>query len=149
MNDKGLWWPRAIFGFIGLFFLAMVGFVVYTTRHRTELVAPDYYNQEIRYQERIDATRRAIGLGRTNVVAHDAAAAAILVSLADSSGATGIVAAYRPASAALDRSWTLDLDAGGRQAIPTAGLPAGPWRISVAWYLAGQSYYTESLVVLP
>lgn len=148
MSNASHVWPRAIFGFIGLFFLAMVGFVIYSTRQRTELVAPDYYDQEIRYQERIDATRRAAEAGLAGALRHDAATASLQVSLPGLS-ATGHVAAYRPSSAALDRTWPLALDEAGRQSIGIGDLAAGRWRISLTWYTDHLPHYTESVVELP
>jgi len=139
-------WPWAI-GLIMVSVLAgVIAFSARSIRSGVDLVAPDYYAQEIRHQARIEATRRALALGTNAVVAWQAGE--LNVSIAGAAGATGTVTFYRPAASALDRELPLTLDGDGRQT-SQAPLAPGLWRIRTAWSQAGQDYYLERAIVVP
>jgi hypothetical protein len=55
-------WGHKILGFYLLFVAAIVYMVVLSSRQKVDLVTADYYNEEIRYQERIDESGRASAL---------------------------------------------------------------------------------------
>lgn len=139
-------WPWAI-GLVMVSVLAgVIAFSVRSIRSGVDLVAPDYYAQEIRHQSRIEATQRALALGTNAVVAWEAGQ--LLVSIAGAAGATGTVTFYRPSDSTLDRQLPLALDGSGRQSSPVT-LASGLWRIRAAWYQAGQEYYLEHAIVAP
>ncbi len=56
-------WPLAIIGFFAAAILGFVGFIVFCQFNKSELVASDYYEQEIRYQAELDRLSRAQPLG--------------------------------------------------------------------------------------
>lgn len=143
-------WPVCIISFFVLFAGAMVGFVVWSTHQRTDLVSRDYYDQEIKYQQRIDATRRTAEQDLVPKVAFDAATGNIAVQFASAAmtSATGRITLYRPSEAELDQSCELKPDAAGAQLIAAANLKPGLWRVKTEWSTAGQSFYAEDSVVV-
>lgn len=139
-------WPWAI-GLIMVSVLAgVIAFSARSIRSGVDLVAPDYYAQEIRHQDRIEAAQRALALGTNAVVTWESGQ--LLVSIAGAAGATGTVTFYRPADSTLDRQLPLTLDESGRQNSPVALAP-GLWRVRTAWYQSGQEYYLEHAIVAP
>lgn len=146
---KSFSWPVAITAVCVLFFLGMVSFVVFSIFHGEELVAPDYYDQELRHQQRIDSDLRARALGVTNLLVHDASRAVIALALPGATGTAGSVTLYRPSAARMDRVVPLDLDEQGRQEISTRDLAQGRWSVRATWVAAGVSYFAEQEIVLP
>ncbi|NNC82883.1 MAG: hypothetical protein HKN79_04835 [Flavobacteriales bacterium] len=106
-------WGNGIAIFLTVFVLFILGLVYMTTRSTAELQAEDYYKQEIEYQDRIDAfglgDAYAEGLALTweqdqMVMRTEDATAQILDG--------GKVTFTRPNDSRLDRSFTLDFNAG-------------------------------------
>lgn len=142
-------WGRGLFVFVALFIAALVAFVLLTLRNRFDLVAPDYYDQEIRYQDRIDALQRTQTIAREPVLRYNAATRALELVFPHPGPLTGTLTLYRPSDKSLDRTLALQPDDAGRQRVDLADLAPGPWRIQAAWTKDGVSYYAEELMVLP
>ena len=113
-------WPFGIIAALVIFMGGTVTLVVVAVTQRNDLVSPDYYEQEMGYQKRLEHLNRThtwdsqiqVGLGdapREVVVRLPAEHAA--------RGLTGNVDFYRPAGAVMDRRVALAADAEGRQRI--------------------------------
>ena len=143
-------WPWAIITTVSLFAVTMIGFAIFSTFHRVDLVAADYYEQEIRYQRQMDRTGHALALGGQVEVAYDAAARTIQVRLpAQHARASGRIHLYRPSSAGLDRDLPLELNDRGQQTLDAADLVPGPWQVRISWKVADREFYQDSRVVIP
>lgn len=142
-------WPWAIGIFIGCFALAMASFVVWSLRHRQDLVMPDYYEQDLQYQGQMEAIRRAQALGITNAIALADDGQGLVIRIPGAAGATGVVSLYRPSSATLDRTWPLELDSTGGQRIPWDGKPEGLWRARVVWQQDGHAHQVDAVLTSP
>jgi len=144
-------WPTAIIVTFALFFAGTVGLVVMACSQKVDLVSPDYYEQELKFQGRIDRvehTRHAVSQAK---VAYDAAGKCITISLPpDQAGheVSGNVELYRPSAAAMDRAVKLDLGNNGVQRLDAAGLAPGLWRVRVSWTVEKENYYLEQKVVV-
>ena len=77
-------WPLGIILTFVVFISGTVGLVVMACLHNTELVNANYYDQEIKYQARIDSEARAQQAGAT--VSYDSAARHIVISLPSAGG---------------------------------------------------------------
>jgi hypothetical protein len=139
-------WPVAITIFIGALIAGVIAFAVFAFHHRVDLVAPDYYDQEIRYQQHIDGSRRALRLTGGPITKLEGRTARLAIP--NHSGATGTVQLYRPSDARLDQTLTLNLDAEGRQELDLSKLTPGPWRIRITWVVSNETFIVESLSVL-
>jgi hypothetical protein len=143
-------WPWGITTACALFAAGMFGFVIVSLFHRVDLVAPDYYEQEIRYQARLDQMNRARSLGGQIRVNYDATGQQIELRLpVDHAGASGRIHLYRPAAARLDRELPLHLDSAGIQRLDAVDLPAGPWWVRLEWKVEDREYCQESRIVIP
>jgi nitrogen fixation protein FixH len=143
-------WPVSIIVFFSLAIIGCVSFVIFCTRHPVDLVASDYYDQEVRYQDRLESLNRTRG-AQAGSVSLDAARKAILVHLPRehvASGLSGQVELYRPSAQQLDKRFPLRPGTDGVQTIDAAGLPDGLWKVRVSWAAGGQSYQLEEKIVL-
>ena len=152
MKTKRSLWP---FGIVAVFVLFTLGLTVLITlacsSGREDLVADDYYEQEIRYQGQIDRLSRAQQLPAKATVTYDSSARSIRISLPHEhavDGAHGELYLYRPSTAGLDQQVQLNIDATGVQRLDATGLKPGLWKVKVVWTVAGQDFAIEQAVVV-
>jgi nitrogen fixation protein FixH len=141
-------WPVSIVAFFTVAIVGCASFVAFCSLHPSELVAPDYYEQELRFQTRMDSTQRAQQLGQA-AVAYDPHARAISILLpGQESTRAGTIQLYRPSAAGLDRRLPLNLDRAGRQVIGAADLRSGLWKVRVSWRADDRDYFVDEPVVV-
>jgi hypothetical protein len=145
-------WPAGIIAAFVLFIAGTVGLVVLSARNHVELVSPDYYDQELRYQQHINRRARARALPEQARVSYDAARGNIVIALpaAQARVAQGRIQLYRPSDARLDRDLPLALDANGIQQLDAKQLHTGLWIVRVQWSVDGEQFFlNRSIVVKP
>jgi nitrogen fixation protein FixH len=136
-------WPLSIAAVYTVFATAMIGFAVYaSTNHRVQLVAPDYYDQEIKYQQRMEQEERS-----RDLLVFETTDVELRLRFRDARAA-GAIRLYRPSDAALDRNVPIELDATGCQVIQSADLARGLWKARVSWTSGGQDFFKETSFVL-
>lgn len=139
-------------GFFALFILWTIGFVVFSGFHRVELVADDYYEQELKYQAEIERLQRARALTVSPSVRYDAARRSIVVTLPGDQARlnpTGSIHLFRPSASRFDQSVALEIAPDGVQHIDASRLPGGLWRARLTWTTAGQTFRHDQEVVIP
>jgi hypothetical protein len=140
-------WPYAITLYFVVFITGVVTWIVFAGRHQDQLVTPDYYEHEMRFQEQIDRARRGVS-NQGNNLSFDANAQTLIVHLSSSTKIAGTIRLYRPADAALDRRVALALNESGIQAVDLSRLQSGLWKASVTWSGSDHDYYLEKTIVL-
>jgi len=150
---SGRWnpWPVAIIAFFAVALIGCGTFVAFCGRHPADLVASDYYEQEIRFQRQIDRIQRTQQQATLTSVTYEAAKRQIIIALAPTppeKKITGQIQLYRPSAASLDKAVNLEPNASGVQTIEAGNLSAGLWKVRVSWRSGGQDYYVEQSVVI-
>jgi nitrogen fixation protein FixH len=144
-------WPLGILGALVVFFLGMVTLVVMASRSGMELVSPDYYEDTIVYEGRMEALRLTAPLAGEITATYDAGTRTIRWQIPEDhaqKGATGAVVLYRPSGAGEDRKVPLQADGLGRQVLSAEGMSSGLWRVQSDWEVAGTAYHAEREVVV-
>lgn len=144
-------WPYAIIGFFVVFVSATVGLVVLSVRSRSELVSSDYYEQELRYQGRMDSTSRADAQRTQVAISYETNLHRLTLTLPAEHAAlkpTGTVTFYRPSSAVLDHATPLSIDAQGRQYLDTSKLLPGLWKLRINWKAGESEFFHDQGVVV-
>ena len=137
-----------------LFFIVftgyIVGFIVFASRQKMDLVRDDYYDQEIRFQQQIDRVQRTAPILADADIAYDRAGDLVTVRLPSvkRTEISGMVSFYRPSDAGLDTAVKLGLDLAGRQSVSVRSLRAGLWKVRVQWKAAGREYFFEKPIVI-
>ena len=146
-------WPVGIVAFFIGFIAVIVGLIVFLSSQGMDLVTPDYYEQEVRYQSQHERIGRTEALAQQINVSHDASAQRITITLPAShaqQSCLGDIQLYRPSDASLDRRIKLEVGTQGTQALDAKDLQPGLWKVRVTWKAGGQEFYTDqSVVVLP
>jgi len=149
MKTTRNFWPLGIIVTFVIFISGTIGLVVMACMHRTELVNSNYYDQEIKYQARIDSETRAQQAGAH--VSYDRSARHIVISLPAMHPAkdiTGQIQLYRPSAAGLDKEFKFEPAADGIQTLDAAGLQPGLWKIRVLWNVEGHDYFMDQKIII-
>jgi hypothetical protein len=143
-------WPYGILLTFVLFISGTAGLIVLAATQKTDLVSNNYYEQEIKYQTRIDSLARAKQLDHPASVACDPSGKHILISLSsfEKDKTTGTIQLYRPSAAGMDRQLKLEPDANGVQTLDASGLQKGLWKVRVSWNVNGQDYFLDEKIVI-
>lgn len=151
MNQSRNLWPLGIIMTFVVFISGTVALVVMASSQRVDLVSPNYYEQEIKYQSRIDSEVRAHQLGASASIAYTPAARQILITLPEEQtrrGVSGEIDLYRPSEAGLDRHFALEMKSGHTQSIDAAALQAGLWKVRVTWTANREEFSLDRSIVI-
>lgn len=143
-------WPVGLVLFFIVFTAYIVGFVIFASWQKMDLVRQDYYEQEIRFQQQIDRVQRTTPILASAGINYDRAGDLVTVSLPSVNGGdvSGAVSFYRPSDASLDSNVQLEVDPAGRQSISIRSLRTGFWKVRIEWKMVGREYFFEKPIVI-
>jgi nitrogen fixation protein FixH len=143
-------WPIAIVAWFIAFALFIVIFIAWATHQREDLVAANYYENDVRYQQQLGRMNQAQPLAAAVGITYDPAQGSIVLTLpaAQAREATGTVHLYRPSDARLDREMPLALNTEGMQKLDASELRSGLWKVRVQWSAGGKDYFVERMVLV-
>lgn len=145
-------WPVGIAAFLFVFVSCIAAFITFAVRQQMDLVRPDYYEEEIRYQVQFDRLERTRSLGAAARIAADSVRGTleVLIPAAHASALTaGTIQFYRPSDAGQDRVIPLKPSAEGVQKAQIGDLGPGLWRVRVRWTTGGKEYAMDDTFVRP
>jgi hypothetical protein len=143
------WGYRIAALYIG-FVLLILFMVVMAMRQKIELVTPDYYAKELKFQQEIDAKNNA-GLLSVNIQV-ELQQKTVLISLPDEfigKEINGEALMFRPSDSSLDIAFPLVLNAEGKMLLQSDRFKTGLYKLTVKWADDGKNYQTEHTIVLP
>lgn len=134
-------WGVKIAMLYGGFVVLILSLVIGTNFRKSELIADDYYQQELTFQQKIDAAAATAALKESIMVSSDAASVLIKFPEAfNGQGLTGSIHFYAPSSAKADRIIPVQSNNG----VMTVGrnkLAAAVYEVQISWSANGKSYY--------
>jgi len=133
------------------FVVMTLGMVFYFIGDKVDLVADDYYKQEIAYQDQIDKMSNNQALEQPLEIDLDRTSLSAVIRFPleqASAGVQGLVQLYRPANSDEDKTFDINTDSTGVQTVSLAGFNRGLWKIKVLWNSGGKDYYSEKVVTL-
>jgi len=124
-----------------LFLIINIGFVIFASHQEVSLVSDNYYEKELKYQDRIDRLDRAKALGLDVHVQTNLTDVGIQYPPHFADGVIrGSLHFFRPSDKQLDRTFPINLQSGLIQTIPRDEIASGRWILYVDWTQQGQSY---------
>ena len=141
-------WGHKIAIVFGLFVVLMVYMVYQSFQVNIDLVAEDYYQQELVYQDKIDKINNTQDLAKG--ISLSQANGQLTVAFPDLFGKemSGNISLFRPSDARYDLSTQLKLDNSNRQQIATKKLAKGYYKVQLDWQAQGKAYYHEESVYI-
>jgi len=150
-DSQRSFWPIAIIGFFAVAIISIAVLITWAVRQNMDLVRPDYYAEEIRFQKQLDRMNRAQMLNTEATIAYDTVRQSITVTIPASQSprqTTGFIHFYRPSDATLDKNIKLSLTTDGTQRIDVKQLNAGLWKVRLYWKVNGEEFYCDRSIVI-
>jgi len=144
-------WGWKIVVVYSLFVLMTLTMVFYFMGQKVDLVANDYYKQEIEYQNQIDKISNTKLLKKAIGFEYKAGSRIVKFSFpkehADK-GLKGDIHFYRPSNADEDKMFKVKTESTGEQKIAVGSLNRGLWRVKISWTSGGKEFYDEKVITL-
>lgn len=134
-----------------LFMSMIIYFVVQSFQNETHLVSKNYYEEELNFQQKMDATKNAQDLKLDTTITFFVVDDQIQVSYPDffvGNGSKGEVLFYKPANSHHDRTFICDLSK-DVQAIAKANLEPGKYFAKTSLTKGEKEYYFEQRLRIP
>lgn len=147
-NGSVILWPYAIVICMILFMGYIAQFVYQAMNQDIGLVSKDYYQQEIRYQDRIESTKRTQVLGDVQLN-YNVESKYILLQMPSTykgKNLSGAITLFRPSDDSLDKEIPLRLGRDQSQLLETQRLENGLWKVRVNFTDGQATYYTEKTI---
>ncbi len=141
------WGTRIIIMYVG-FVALIITLVIVSMRQQVDLVTPDYYAKELKYQTNIDKTKNYNELKSS--LKCSIQSGNIVVDFPEEhklEQITGEVLIYKPSDAKSDKLITIETN-NGQMLIPTSIFTKGMYKIKVDWQVNGKSYFSEQVINL-
>ena len=126
------------------FAVFMLTMVSLTFQYKVNLVAKDYYKQEMAYQDEIDKMNNVNQMTIKPEIKYNAETQMLDLHIATTK-AEGEIHFFRPADSQEDFKLPLLLQ-NQLQSIPCQEMPKGLWRLKINWQSEGKSYYIEEKI---
>ena len=142
-------WGTSIGIFYGIFVLLMVLFVIKTKTLRPDMVAENYYERDVAYQEHYEKKQNSSKLAADLMIDYEIKEKRIKFSFPvghDNIG--GKIMFYRPSDRLLDFEIEIKVDKNQILNFDSEKLKAGLWDVQVEWNAEGKTYYKEKKLYL-
>lgn len=139
------WGKGILLTIIGFVVLIMTMVMISVRMDGIELVTENYYEEEIRYQDRIDESNSASALDR-EVISYDTQSKIIELDLPN--GTKGSLQLFRPSDSSLDQKIIVEVTHSGITQIPLKELKAGFWKVQLNWSENGIDHYQEKKITI-
>ncbi len=142
-------WGVGISFTIIVFMLISFWLIYFSFSQEINLVRDDYYDAEIKFNEKMEAVKRTNLLAEklnVNVTSKD-----IKVSfpkIVKLNNVNGTILLYRPSDRDIDIKLPIQVDSSGTQQISTKNIMNGMWKVQVEWIVDSTSYYNEKIIMV-
>lgn len=147
MKKKQEIWPWAIVAVFVVFITFIVWAGVRMMNSQVDLVSPDYYQDELVYQDQINKEILTRTLEKEIAVEPNWETGLLTLIYPLDTGDRKVVAGdihlFRPSDAALDKHYKVVPDQGGQQIINLNEITTGLWRIKINWKEGPFDFYHE------
>ncbi|MEO9802169.1 MAG: FixH family protein [Reichenbachiella sp.] len=142
-------WGKSIILAFVLFAALIITMVVISMKHDVNLVAQNYYEEELAYQDQIDRMQNFKDLKDKPMIVKSGNLI-VLSFPAELAGQieTGEIHFFRPSDHAIDKKIELKLDDEFKQSFPMSVFGKGLWRTKLSWTAANKEYFSEQRIVL-
>ncbi len=143
------WGTKIMILFIS--FVILIGSMVFMSmQQNTDLVNEDYYENELKYQDRINEMNNANALSES--VTHTILLNNVQIqfpSVFKGKNVTGEILFFRPSDKSKDYKTAIQLNQEAQQLIDTEHLHKGMYRMGIRWRADSKAYFMEEVIVIP
>jgi hypothetical protein len=131
-------WGWGVVALYGSFVVLIGALVAVSAMQDVDLVAPDYYARELRYEETIQKSKRA-----AKAPVDWKLSGRILTVVFPEPISSGTMHMYRPSDSRMDFHVPIQTGLGRTLAISLDGKPAGVWKMMADWSIGDKTFYEE------
>ena len=136
------WGNKLVVAFV--LFAALIGTLVYKCMNQNfELVSKDYYNEELRYQDRINATNNANKLSAVQLSQSEKYVSIQLPGELNGLAVKGEAFFYCAANSSNDRKIPLQVTGAGLMQIDKSRLVKDYYQVKLSWQNGTNHFYNE------
>ncbi|MGW8122454.1 FixH family protein [Roseivirga echinicomitans] len=144
------WGTKIVISFV-CFVALLVTMVYVSVTTDFYLVADDYYEQELTYEDQIQRMKNVNGLAEKpnfTLVRNEGRAELRFPLSVMNAMDQGKISFFRSANARLDKEFDLVFDENGIQVFDMNQLANGAWKVKIEWKSKGTEYYQELNIVI-
>lgn len=142
-------WGFGITLTIIVFLLISFATIYFSFNQKVNLVRDDYYEQEVKYQQKIEIIKRTQELPeQLEIKVVDKNIYFQFPQMFSSKSIQGSILLYRPSDRDKDFLVKLDLDNNLSQSIPLNNLAPGLWKVQVDWNVEKIEYFNEKIIMV-
>jgi nitrogen fixation protein FixH len=142
-------WGKGILITIIVFLAGTAIMIIIAVNSKYDLVANNYYEKGIKYQDKIDKINRTNALPeKTGIEFLGNAVSVSMPRMFASDKIKGELVFYRPSDAGKDFKIPLQLDSENKMVINTGMLEKGFWKVQLEWNIETTQYYNESFFTI-
>lgn len=143
-------WGKGLALTLIAFAALMAWFVVKASQNPEPLVTEQYYEQELKYQGRIDDAQRANALSKAvDITMTEAGIRLVFPRELKGSAITGTLTLMRPNDPAKDLVLPVAADTTGTFTSADMHLQSGRYNALLEWKAGTETYYTEEKLIAP
>lgn len=141
------WGYKITIGFSA--FVLLIGFLVYKAMNTEfDLVTKDYYKEELKYQDKLDAIKNANKISELAVELSNGNVVIRFPEEVKNLGITGEAWFYCKTNASNDRKFALTHLEDGKFSVPKSELRPERYYVKVSYKAGETTYYSEELIEL-
>ncbi len=129
-------------GFVAL----IVTLVTISSRQKIDLESKDYYQQELKYQDKLQAIYNASGLNWKMEHSIDNKNVTISIPSDQITALSGEIYFFCPANSDNDLKIKMNFDKTGKQVISKTKLKPGAYKLKLSWSTNGKDYFAEKVI---
>jgi len=142
-------WGNKITIVLIIYMTGIVAVVWYTMTLDVNLVADDYYQQELEYEEQITRLKNTQALeNKPSFEKSDDGKLIVLTFPQELVPEKGHILLYRPSDFTKDRKFKLELDEDKQQGFISESLQSGLWKAKVFWQEDDKVFFQEFVIVI-
>ena len=132
--------------FLYLSFATMIGVMVYkSVTQSVDLVAPNYYEQELKYQDKIDGINNLKAESKAIIITQGENSISFNF-LKEMGVPKGHILFFKPDNAASDFETEIKTDNEGVQTIDTKALTKGTYLVKIDWKIGDKKFFKEERI---
>lgn len=147
---KNSHWGWGVAVVYSLFALAMLGFVLYSTTQRVELVDARYYEKGLDHAALMEKSRITAVSGNTPMITCEPKTGELAVCFVNAVDPviTGTITLFRPSASALDTTIVISTDQHRCAALNGYRLRPGYWHLKIDWMQDGIACYVDKPIMV-
>lgn len=138
---------------VALLYISFAGLIIFlvtkSVNEKIDLVTPDYYAQELKYNGKMESIERNNSLSDPAMIYCDQEGIRVEFPASfETKSITGSIKVFRPSDKNMDFSVDISPGDGNVQLISPDNLIKGMYRVKVDYQYKNENYYTEKQVVV-